>query len=158
MSFIGRPTSLGANFAPPGVGSASGALVADNEDLISSAARSDELSISQMADEFGVTMRTLRFYEEKGLLTPRRVGNRRFYGSQSRERLSLVLKGKSMGMGLDDVSALVSALESDGDDSQRAAQVQRICAEQLRHLQELKATIEAQIEQTERVMDGLSTV
>jgi DNA-binding transcriptional MerR regulator len=56
---------------------------------------------------FGVTMRTLRFYESKGLLQPRRIGNRRFYDEACRARLRLVLKGKAMGLGLDEIGELV---------------------------------------------------
>jgi DNA-binding transcriptional MerR regulator len=73
---------------------------------------SEELSISQMAAEFAVTMRTLRFYESKGLMQPRRIGNRRFYDEACRARLRLVLKGKAMGLGLDEIGELVDVVES----------------------------------------------
>ena len=57
-------------------------------------------SISELADEFGVTTRTIRFYEEKGLVNPRREGQRRIYCAADRVRIKLILRGKRLGMSL----------------------------------------------------------
>ena len=57
----------------------------------------DTLSIRQMCDAFGVTARTLRFYETKELLFPLRDGTRRHFTKQDRARLTLILRGKRFG-------------------------------------------------------------
>lgn len=118
----------------------------------------DELSISQTADMFKVTMRTLRFYEEKGLLKPRRIGNRRFYNETCRARLSLILKGKAMGLGLDAIAALVSAIESGAADDIRAKNVHNLCEEQREILIERRRVLETQIEETQRALADLESL
>lgn len=57
-------------------------------------------SISDLASEFGVTTRTIRFYEEKGLVTPLRQGQKRIFTSADRVRIKLILRGKRIGMTL----------------------------------------------------------
>ncbi|GAB3279822.1 MerR family transcriptional regulator [Parahaliea aestuarii] len=57
-------------------------------------------SISDLASEFGVTTRTIRFYEEKGLVHPRREGQKRLYSAADRVRIKLILRGKRIGMSL----------------------------------------------------------
>ena len=59
-------------------------------------------SISDLATEFDVTTRTIRFYEEKGLLTPTRNGNNRIYDTADRVKLKLILRGKRLGLTLDE--------------------------------------------------------
>lgn len=117
-----------------------------------------EQSISQTADAFGVTMRTLRFYESKGLLQPRRIGNRRFYNEACRARLRLVLKGKAMGLGLDEIGDLVKLVESDLSDADRAQAVRELCQRQRDLLSARRDTINEQIEETTRVIEGLTSL
>ena len=58
----------------------------------------DELfSITELAKLLGITPRTIRFYEDRGLVTPRRVGTTRVYGIRDRARMILVLRGKRLG-------------------------------------------------------------
>jgi DNA-binding transcriptional MerR regulator len=57
-------------------------------------------TISELAKEFGVTTRTIRFYEEKGLVSPLRDGQKRLYSSADRVRIKLILRGKRIGMTL----------------------------------------------------------
>lgn len=68
---------------------------------------SQTYGISDLAKEFGVTTRTIRFYEEKGLLEPSRVGNRRVYSPADRTRLRLILRGKRLGFSLDESAEIV---------------------------------------------------
>jgi DNA-binding transcriptional MerR regulator len=67
-----------------------------------------EYSIGDLSREFGVTLRTLRFYEDKGLLSPRREGRARIYDSRSRSRLSIILKAKQLGFTLSEIQDLVA--------------------------------------------------
>ena len=64
-------------------------------------------SIRELADEFDVTTRTLRFYEEKGLLAPLRSKQNRSYSSADRTRLRLILRGKRLGLSLEESSAII---------------------------------------------------
>ena len=64
-------------------------------------------SISDLSSEFGVTPRTLRFYEEKGLLQPTRIGQSRRYSSADRARLVLILRGKTLGLSLRESAELI---------------------------------------------------
>ena len=57
-------------------------------------------TISELAKEFGITTRTIRFYEEKGLIQPLRKGQKRLYSNADRVRIKLILRGKRIGMTL----------------------------------------------------------
>ena len=60
-------------------------------------------SIGELAEEFGITSRTLRVYEEEGLLDPEREGTRRIYSERNRVRLRLILRGKRLGWSLAEI-------------------------------------------------------
>jgi len=64
-------------------------------------------TISELAREFGVTTRTIRFYEEKGLIHPRREGRTRLYSPADRVRIKLILRGKRIGMTLDESAEVI---------------------------------------------------
>ena len=72
-------------------------------------ARTGEYTISDLAQMYGLSLRTLRFYEDKGLLHPRRQGTARFYGSGDRVRLELILKGKRLGFTLAEIHELIAS-------------------------------------------------
>jgi DNA-binding transcriptional MerR regulator len=66
-----------------------------------------ELTIAQIAQEYGVTHRTVRFYEDRGLITPERRGTRRIYHPRDRVRLGLILRGKRLGFSLEEITRIV---------------------------------------------------
>lgn len=70
-------------------------------------------SIAELADEFGVTLRTIRFYEEQGLLTPARNGTRRIFADGDRVRLGLVLRGKRLGFPLDEIKTIIGMYDAE---------------------------------------------
>jgi DNA-binding transcriptional MerR regulator len=74
-----------------------------------SASRPEPLthSISELAREFALTTRTIRFYESEGLLSPRRAGNRRVYAERERVRIKLILRGKRLGLSLSEIRELL---------------------------------------------------
>ncbi|NNJ64046.1 MAG: MerR family DNA-binding transcriptional regulator [Xanthomonadales bacterium] len=74
-----------------------------------------EFSIRDLASEFGVTTRTIRFYEEKGLLDPRRNGMRRIYSPADRTKLRLILRGKRLGLSLDESAEIIGMYGSPGN-------------------------------------------
>ena len=69
---------------------------------------SSQYSIRELSQEFDVTTRTLRFYEEKGLLSPARSGQNRAYSAADRARLILILRGKTLGLSLTQSAALIA--------------------------------------------------
>lgn len=72
-------------------------------------------SISELAREFGCTARALRFYEDKGLLSPRRDGLTRVYFPRDRARLTLILRGKRVGLSLIDIKEILDLYGEDPD-------------------------------------------
>jgi DNA-binding transcriptional MerR regulator len=97
-----------------------------------------EFTISELAKEFGITLRTLRFYEDKGLISPRRLGLTRLYSQQDRDRIALILKGKKLGFMLGEIRSMVAAEEGRGDS--RALKLSREkCLEQIELLKRQQA-------------------
>lgn len=69
--------------------------------------------ISVLAREFDVTTRTIRFYEDKGLLSPLREGQRRVYSARDRVRLRLIMRGKRLGFSLDEIRQMIDLYDVD---------------------------------------------
>lgn len=84
-------------------------------------------SISDLANEFGITPRTLRFYEDKGILAPARHGRHRIYSPRDRTRLMLALRARTVGLALDDIRNLLDLYTGP---SSTQAQI-RACADTL---------------------------
>lgn len=121
----------------------------------------DDLTISRMCAAFGVTPRTLRFYESKELLAPRRIGQRRYYGRRDRARLTLILRGKRFGFSLEEIRRLLDIYDDDGGPERQALEVMRAAHAHLAALQarraeldELIADLLARIAEGEAMLDG----
>ncbi|MBM2576940.1 MerR family DNA-binding transcriptional regulator [Jannaschia sp. Os4] len=71
----------------------------------------DDMTIREMCDAYGVTPRTLRFYEAKELIFPERDGQKRWYDRRDRARLKLILRGKRFGFSLEDIRQLLELYE-----------------------------------------------
>ena len=69
-------------------------------------------SIGELATEFGTTLRTIRFYEDRGLLRPERRGQSRVFSDRDRVRLRLVLRGKRLGFALDEIAAVLDMYDT----------------------------------------------
>jgi len=70
-------------------------------------------TIGELADEFGITTRTIRFYEARGLISPARKGANRSYSRRNRARLMLILRGKNLGFTLEDISEYLALYDTD---------------------------------------------
>jgi DNA-binding transcriptional MerR regulator len=79
----------------------------------------NEYSIRELSQEFDVTTRTLRFYEEKGLLSPIRKGQNRIYSAADRARLILILRGKTLGLSLEQSADLISMYDPDSNNKKQ---------------------------------------
>ena len=105
-------------------------------------------SISDLASEFNVTPRTLRFYEEKGLLEPTRSGQNRRYSGADRTRLILVLRGKTLGLSLQESAELIGMYDPS---SNNKAQLSRL----IEKIQARKIQLVAQKLELEQMIDDL---
>ena len=117
-----------------------------------------EMTIGEMAREFGVTLRTLRFYEDRNLIHPRRAGTSRYYGGPDRVRLEMILKGKRLGFTLAEISELIGAddgaAKTDFEGRLRPAQI----VDQLDHLERQRHEIEDAIISLRATRERLSHV
>lgn len=102
-------------------------------------------TIGELAREFGVSLRTLRFYEDRGLLHPRRAGSSRFYDARERERLKLILKGKQLGFTLTEIRALLEREERAEGPPTRLQLSPKQIDDQIAHLERQKSEIETAI-------------
>ena len=79
------------------------------------AAPAVSFSISELAQEFALTTRAIRFYEDQGLLAPTRSGRTRVYGPRERTRLKLILRGKRLGLSLGEIRELLDLYDTNVD-------------------------------------------
>lgn len=100
-------------------------------------------TIGDLSREFGVTLRTLRFYEDKGLLSPKRQGTTRLYDKRDRARLKLVLLGKRIGFSLVEIKEILDLYDL-GDNQETQF---RISLEKLRSQGEILEKQKAEIDQ-----------
>lgn len=113
-----------------------------------------EYTISDLARDFGVTLRTLRFYESRGLIAPTRSGMARVYSPRDRARLALILKGKQLGFTLVEIRAMLANEDKKGA-ADKAANVGGLqlsrdqIVEQLDLLRSQRAEIESAITELE---------
>ncbi|HZW48079.1 MAG TPA: MerR family DNA-binding transcriptional regulator [Microvirga sp.] len=104
-------------------------------------------TIGDLAREFGVTLRTLRFYEDRGLLSPRRDGTSRIYDARDRERLSVILKGKQLGFTLTEIRAMLAEERSANGQAMNLRLSLEQIEDQIRHLEQQKVEIEEALEE-----------
>lgn len=115
-------------------------------------------SIGELSKEFGITLRTLRFYEDKGLINPRREGVTRIYSRRDRARLKLVLMGKRVGFPLTEIKQMLDLYDlRDGQVTQLRVALGRF-REQVSILEQQKRDVEQAIGELSRtceVVEGM---
>ena len=110
-------------------------------------------TIGDLAREFGVTLRTLRFYEDKHLLNPRRQGLNRLYGRRDRARLKLILLGKRVGFSLTDIREMLDLYDlRDGQVTQLRVALEKFTG-QIDVLKRQKGDIEQAIHELTRTAE-----
>lgn len=104
---------------------------------------SDFYTVTELAEELGVTPRTIRFYETKGLIKPRRAGTTRVYTHRERARMLLILRGKRLGFSLADIREYLDLYDADPT--------------QVKQLRLLTGKIERRITELEQQREDLET-
>lgn len=128
-------------------------------------------TITELAREFDLTTRTIRFYEDRGLLQPARRGQQRVYSRSDRTRLKLVLRGKRLGWQLDEIARMIELYDTpDGEKKQLQVMIDRIqqsrdallrqaddIALALREFDEIEARCQRQLSQLTRAERSATT-
>jgi len=99
-------------------------------------------TITELAAEFDITPRAIRFYEDVGLLSPRRAGRNRVYAQRDRTRLKLTLRGKRLGLSLQEIKQLVTMYDSPSDTAQQLLAFQQVLAAHRSQLEQQREDIE----------------
>ena len=99
-------------------------------------------TITELAHEFDITPRAIRFYEDVGLLTPARAGRNRVYTHRDRTRLKLTLRGKRLGLSLSEIRQLVQMYDSPSDTTPQLQAFLQVLAEHRRQLEQQREDIE----------------
>lgn len=114
----------------------------------------DLFGITELCREFGITLRTIRFYEDKGLLSPRRVNGARVYTRRDRARLALILRSKAIGASLTDIKQYLDLYGVHGEG--RAQQLKYVfdkTSKAIAELEEKRAHIDATLAELRVIND-----
>src|SRR3954451_25472738 len=112
-------------------------------------------TIGELSRDFGVTLRALRFYENKGLISPQRDGLSRLYSQGDRNRLALILKGKKLGFTLGEIRQMIAAEEGETDANALSMSREK-CLEQIEMPKRQKAEIEEGLNELSRIYTALT--
>lgn len=102
-------------------------------------------AISDLAREFGITPRTIRFWEDQGILSPQREGNKRIFTRRDRARLKMALRGKRLGLSLAEIKDLIDMYGSTADETPQLLECLRVMDKRRAALQQQREDIEAML-------------
>ncbi|WP_398305640.1 MerR family DNA-binding transcriptional regulator [Zoogloea sp.] len=98
-------------------------------------------TITELAREFGITPRAIRFYEDEGLLAPTRAGRNRIYARRDRTRLRLILRGKRLGLSLAEIGELLGMYDGVRNSTQQLSRFLSVLAERRRAIEQQREDI-----------------
>ncbi len=110
-------------------------------------------SVTELANDLGVTPRALRFYEDKGLIAPQRAGNTRVYTHRDRGRLMLILRGKRLGFTLRQVREWLDLYEVDPDQSAQMTRLKDKVRKRIEALEQQRDDLDATLEELREILD-----
>jgi len=102
-------------------------------------------AISDLAREFDITPRTIRFWEDQGILAPQREGNKRIFTRRDRARLKMALRGKRLGLSLAEIKDLIGMYALTEDETPQLLECLRIMERRRAGLQQQREDIEAML-------------
>ena len=102
-------------------------------------------AISDLAREFGITPRTIRFWEDQGILAPERAGSKRVFTRRDRARLKMALRGKRLGLSLAEIKDLIGMYNSTADETPQLLQCLRVIEKRRAALEQQREDIEAML-------------
>lgn len=108
-------------------------------------------SIAELAREFAITARTIRFYEDEGLVSPKRQGLTRLYSAGDRARLGWILRGKRLGFSLSEIKELLDLYQVDRTGVSQLRELQRRSRLHIEDLQRRRRDLDAHIKEFEEV-------
>ena len=111
----------------------------------------DLYTISELAREFDITTRTIRFYEDEGLLQPGRNGRQRIYSRRDYVRLKLILRGKRLGLSLSEIADIIELYDSDQGETGQLASFLVSIRERRGVLKQQRADIDATLHELQRI-------
>lgn len=110
-------------------------------------------TVPELAAAFAVTPRALRFYETKGLLTPRRAGNRRVYDRRDRGRLQLILRGKRLGFSLAEIREYLELYDADAGQTRQIKRLEKLVNTHITDLERQRAALEMTLDELVEIRD-----
>ena len=102
-------------------------------------------AISDLAREFGITPRTIRFWEDQGILSPEREGSKRIFTRRDRARLKMALRGKRLGLSLAEIKDLIGMYNSTEDETSQLLECLRVMEKRRAALEQQREDIEAML-------------
>lgn len=108
-------------------------------------------SISELAEELGTTLRTLRFYEEQGLITPQREGRQRIFSRRDRARLKLILRGKRIGLSINEIREIIDLYDASRDEAGQSLKLLSAISARRRQLEQQKHDIDQILDEIDRL-------
>ena len=111
----------------------------------------DLYTISELAHEFSITTRTIRFYEDEGLLQPGRKGRQRIYSRRDYVRLKLILRGKRLGLSLSEIADIIELYDSDQGETGQLASFRDSIRERRGGVKQQRTDIDATLHELQRI-------
>ena len=118
-------------------------------------------TITELAREFGLTTRAIRFYEDHGLIAPKRAGRNRVYGNRDKVRLKLTLRGKRLGLSLSEIRELIDLYDAAKDERAQVERLQEVLRKRRSILEQQREDMEVMLgeiaafeEQCRKFLDG----
>ena len=114
-------------------------------------------TVSELADDLDITPRTLRFYEDKGLIVPQRAGQNRVYTHKDRARMILILRGKRLGFSLREIKEWLDLYDADRDHVVQTRLLAKRLDERMAKLEQQRHDIEATLDDLRQIRSQADT-
>ena len=115
---------------------------------------SQTFTIGQLAEEFGLTLRSLRFYEDEGLISPARVGQTRIYSHRDRARLKLICRGKRLGFSIGEIKDFLDLYDTDEAQVEQMNYLLRRARDRIVHLEQQLRDVQQTLKELHEI-DGM---